>query len=147
MQIPFFNRRRTNRERKWAPRAQCVVAEARLVGPPSPTITPVHLLLALERGDSRAAKILKALAISPSAVLGSSPLELRASRDTDPEVDWDADWMRDLERIALEEAEHSGHRHVGTKHLLLAVSRIGVAGVDLPYDRIREMSESIQKKG
>ncbi len=38
-----------------------------------------------------------------------------------------------------------GHDYIGTEHLLLCLARIGVPGVELPYERIRTTVIELQE--
>ena len=109
-------------------------------------ITAGHLLMALGTGDRLATKVLKRLGILPSAPL--QPL----SSPSPPEVelyneDFDADFRRDFPRLAIAEAESMGWTYLGTDCLLLLLARIGISGVDLPYDRIREVLRELNGPG
>jgi len=46
--------------------------------------------------------------------------------------------LKDLSRLVIEEAKAMGDNYLGIEHLLLVLARVGVPGVDLPYDRIKQ---------
>ena len=46
--------------------------------------------------------------------------------------------LGDFSTLVVEEAAAMGDSHLGIEHLLLFLARIGVPGVDLPYERIKQ---------
>ena len=115
-----------------------VFATAKALASPD-SIRPRDLLLAMEAGDTVARRVFKKLSMLPSAVLNQSP---PASLLPDGELcfeDFDKDFGRSLARLAAAEARGLGWAYFGTEALLLVLARLGVAGFDLPYNRIREI--------
>ena len=122
---------------RWTPRAGAVLATAKELAAPTGRITAEHILLALECGDHEVSRVLRVLAISPSAALGW-PAPSSWSRRTDLYCeDFDSS-LRELPQLVIEEAKAMGDSYLGIEHLLLALARVGVPGVDLPYDRIKQ---------
>jgi hypothetical protein len=137
-------------EMKWTPRAIKVLATARAIAAPA-NIKAEHLFLALEAvavvtGDHPASRALARLGISASAALGkpipdSCPPNHFASWEVfDPSV------SAVFPATAINEAKMIGHDYVGTEHLLLFLARVGVPGVDLPYERLRTTVIELQKE-
>jgi hypothetical protein len=121
----------------WTPRAGAVLATAKELAVPTGRITADHILLALECGDHEVSRVLWLLAISPSAALGR-PAPGSWSRKMDLYCeDFDSS-LRDLPQLVIEEAKAMGDSYLGIEHLLLVLVRVGVPGVDLPYDRIKQ---------
>ena len=61
--------------------------------------------------------------------------------------DFATELRRSFPRVAIAEAENMGWTYLGTDCLLLLLARIGVSGVDLPYDRIREVLRELNGPG
>ena len=113
-----------------------VFATAKALAVPEP-ISVRHLLLALEAGDTVAARTLKKLNLRPSTIFGRTPpAGLSAEGDLFLE-DFELDLRRDLQRLAVAEAKSMGWMYLGTDALLLLVARLGATEVDLPYERVR----------
>jgi hypothetical protein len=122
----------------WTPRALEVFATAKALASPNP-IRPRDLLLAMEAGDTVARRVFEKLSMLPSAVLNQTrPPSLLPDGELCFE-DFDNDFGRSLPRLAATEARGMGWAYLGTEALLLLLARLGVAGFDLPYDRIREI--------
>ncbi|SRR6266436_4511208 len=122
---------------KWTPRAGVVLVTAKELASPTGRITAGHILLALECGDHQVSRVLRLLAISPSAALGR-PAPSSWSHEMDLYCeDFDSS-LKDLSRLVIEEAKAMGDNYLGIEHLLLVLARVGVPGVDLPYDRIKQ---------
>ena len=93
----------------------------------------------MEAGDTVARRVFKKLGMLPSAVLNQTP---PASLLPDSELyfeDFENDFGRSLPHLAAAEARDMGWAYLGTDALLLLLARLGVAGFDLPYNRIREI--------
>ena len=122
---------------KWTPRAVAVLATAKDMAFPGHQIKANDLLLALASGNHEISRLLKRLAISPSAAPWRVtpgprwPVKELCREDFDVSLD-------DLQRLVLGEADALRDSRLGIEHLLLALARIGVPGVDLPYERIKK---------
>lgn len=81
--------------------------------------------------------MLHRLAIFPSTALGLKAPESWVLRTELYQQDFEAS-LGSLAQLAAEESKAMGDSHIGMEHILLAVARVGVPGVTLPYDRIRE---------
>ena len=138
MNLPALSRRTPFEKANWTPRALEVFATAKALASPNP-IRPRDLLLAMEAGDTVARRVFKKLGMLPSAVLNQTP---PASLLPDSELyfeDFENDFGRSLPHLAAAEARDMGWAYLGTDALLLLLARLGVAGFDLPYNRIREI--------
>jgi hypothetical protein len=111
---------------------------AKALASPGP-ITAQHLLLALEAGDTVAARAFKKLGILPSVLLGRMPPKELSQEGELYNEDFDPALGRDFPGLAFAEAESLGWAYLGTDALLLVLARVGVPGIDLPYARIREI--------
>jgi hypothetical protein len=140
--MPASGRRTPFEKANWTPRALEVLATAKAMASPNP-IRPRDLLLAMEAGDTLARRIFKKLSTLPSAVLNqTAPTSLLPDGELFFE-DFESDFGWSLPRLAATEARSMGHAFLGTEALLLLLARLGVAGFDLPYDRIREIVPDI----
>jgi hypothetical protein len=93
----------------------------------------------MEAGDTVANRVFKKLGVLPSAVLNqTAPAGLLPDGELCFE-DFESDFGRSLARLAAVEARDMGWAYLGTDALILVLSRLGVAGFDLPYNRIREI--------
>jgi hypothetical protein len=136
--MPTVGKRTPFEKANWTPRALEVFATAKALASPNP-ITPRDLLLAMEAGDTVARRVFKKLNMLPSALLNQTP---PAGLLSDGELcfeDFENHFGQNLRRLAAAEAEGLGWAYLGTEALLLLLARLGVAGFDLPYDRIREI--------
>lgn len=121
----------------WTPRALEVFATAKALAARG-SITARHLLLALEAGDTVASQVFKRLGILPSGVLGCpAPAGLLPDGELFIQ-DFDAAFGFACPRMAVAEARAMGWPFLGTDCLLLLLARVGVPGIELPYDRIRQ---------
>ncbi len=136
--MPALGRRTPFEKANWTPRALEVFATAKALASPN-RIRPRDLLLAMEAGDTVARRVFMKLSMLPSAVLNQTP---PASLLPDGELcceDFEKDLGRSLPRLAAIEMRGLGGVYFGTESLLLVLARLGVAGVDLPYNRMREI--------
>ena len=130
----------------WTPRALEVFATAKALAAPNP-MRPSDLLLAMEAGDTVARRVFGKLNLQPSTVLNQTP---PASVLPDGELffeDFENEFGRSLPRLAAAEETSMSWAYLGTEILLLLLARLGVAGFDLPYDRIREIVPQVMSKG
>lgn len=130
------NQRREFQKANWTPRALEVFATAKTLAAPGP-IELHHLLLALSAGDAVASRALKRLGINPSAVLASTPTTTLLPDGELYTEDFSAG-LKDFFHFAAAEARSMGLKYLGTDCLLLVLARLGVAGVDLPYEAVRQ---------
>jgi len=131
--------RRTPFEKaNWTPRALEVFATAKALASPG-SITRRHLLLALKAGDTVASRVSKRLGVVPSVALSCTPPAMLLPDGELYVEDFDADFGRDFPRLAVAEAKSMGWMYLGTDCLLLLLARLGISGVELQYDRIRQM--------
>jgi hypothetical protein len=136
--MPAVARRAPFEKANWTPRALEVFATAKALASPN-RIRPRDLLLAMEAGDTIARRVFKKLGVLPSTVLNQAP---PASLLPDGELcfeDFENNFGRGLPRLAEAEVSAVGWTYLGTEALLLVLARLGVAGFDLPYSRIREI--------
>jgi hypothetical protein len=75
----------------------------------------------------------------PSAVLNQTPPTGLLPDGQLCFEDFEKDFGRSLPHLAAVEARGMGWAYLGTDALLLLLARLGVAGFELPYDRIREI--------
>jgi len=137
MQPPLPTSSTPFQKANWTPGSLKVLATAKRLASGS-GIGPYHLLLALEAGDSIAAQTLRLLGISPSAALGhTAPITLVPDDELYYE-DFALDFRTVFPLVAIEETKSIGTWYLGSEHLLLLLARIGVPGVALPYDAIRQ---------
>jgi hypothetical protein len=133
-------RRRNFREDvqgKWTPRARAVLSTAKALAVPKRRILAADLLLALECGEHQVSQVLRRLEIFPSSALGRCAPELWVLCNKLYEKDFDPS-VRSLSGLAVEESKCMGDSHVGMEHILLALARVGVPGVNLPYDSLKK---------
>jgi hypothetical protein len=122
----------------WTPRAVAVISTAKSMAASfNRGILPEDILLALECGEHQVSQVLHRLGIFPSALLGRKRAELWVRRTQLYDQDFDAS-LGSLPRMAAEESKAIGDSHIGMEHILLALARVGVPGVTLPYGPIRE---------
>lgn len=128
---------------RWTPRAIKVLSTAKAIAGPSACIEAQHLLLAFESvasayGENVVSRALDRIGVRPSTALGkrapgSCPKNRYVSlKEFGPSV---RGFFPDL---VVEEAKQMGQDYVGIEHLLLFLARVGVVGVELPYERIRQ---------
>jgi len=126
-----------DKQRPWTPRAVAVLATAKHLSLADHRITAGDILLALECGDHQVSCVFRSLGISPSVALGRPvPASWALKRNLSSE-DFDAS-LAGFPQLVSEEAEGMGDSHLGIEHLLLFLARVGVAGVDLPYEKIKQ---------
>jgi hypothetical protein len=93
--------------------------------------------VALECEDHQISRLLRQLAIFPSAAFSRATPEAWSRKTELYWEDFDST-LGDFPRIVLEGASAMGDSYIGMEHLLLFLARIGVAGIDLPYDCIKQ---------
>jgi hypothetical protein len=104
-------------------------------------------LLAMEAGDHLASRALRRLAICPSAAFGRpAPASLSRAVALYYE-DFDYALRQYFPRRAFEEAKAMDSLYLGAEHILLCLARIGVAGLELPYEQIRQTILGIRESG
>ena len=138
MRTPFQSRRTPFPKDNWTPRAIEVLATAKAMATPG-QITGQDLLVAMEAIDTVASNVFKNLGLAPSAALGRSvPTQL--CQDCELFIqDFAGTLGRDLQALAGKEARTRNWPYLGTDGLLLALSRLGVPGIQLPYEPIAEI--------
>jgi hypothetical protein len=128
-------------KQQWTPRTGAVLATAKtLASPDGGRIRPCHILLALQTGDHIASQVLKDFGINPAASLG------RPAPDTWVLTGWESLTFDDFDaslalffaREVFSETRAMGGQYLGIEHLLLLVARLGVSGLELPYDKMRQ---------
>jgi len=123
---------------KWTPRAFAVMATAKeLASRSGRHILASDLLLALECGDHEVSRVFRQLGLSPSAAFGHAAPEKWSLKTELSWEDFDRT-LHDLPQFVFEEAAAMNDSHLGIEHLLLSLARVGVAGIDLPHDRIKQ---------
>jgi hypothetical protein len=122
---------------KWTPRARAVLSTAKSLAAPKRRILGSDLLLALEWGDQQVSQVLRRLEIFPSSALGRCAPESWFLGNKLYEKDFDRS-VRSLPALAVEESKGMGDSHVGIEHILLALARVGVPGVNLPYEGLKK---------
>jgi hypothetical protein len=134
-------------EHGWSSRALEVLATAKSLAIPPARIGAEHLLLSLEVGDHLASRVLEGLAVSPSKDFGRRiPAALSPSVSLYHD-DFDIQLRSDFPRLAYVEADVMGSLFLGTEHILLCLARIGIRGVNLDYERIRQAVLEAAKSG
>ena len=121
----------------WTPRALQVFATAKVLAFPA-RITWVHLLLALEAGDSVATRVFQRLSFLPSVAFDRSPPPAVVPDAELFQEDFEPELRDGVPSGASAEATKMGWAYLGTDSLLLLLARRGVAGLKLPYDLVRE---------
>lgn len=132
---PFFEQ--GAEQSKWTPRAVAVLATAKALASSGRRICGADLLLALECGDHEVSRVLRQLGISPSTVLGRAAPAVWSYNTELYWEDFDCS-LSEFPKLVLAEAVAMDDRYLGIEHLLLFLARIGVSGIDLPYDRIKK---------
>ena len=128
---------------KWTPRAAVVLATAKMSASAHGRISAADLLLAIEattvaHGENVASRTLKLLGVQPSTAL-ARPASKACLRNRDLEIeDFDSSLSGVFPTLVIDEAKAMGSDYVGIEHLLLFLARVGVTGIDLPYERIRQ---------
>jgi ATP-dependent Clp protease ATP-binding subunit ClpA len=130
---------------RWTPRAIAVLSTAKDLALPH-LISASHILLALETGNHQVSRLLKNLAISPSAMLGQRAPSSWSRKTELYHEDFDRS-LHELPHLAFEEAKAMGDSHVGIEHLLLFLAHTGVPGVDLSYARIKQEWLRLMERG
>jgi hypothetical protein len=93
----------------------------------------------MEAGDTVAHRVFKKLSMLPSVVLNQIPPTTLLPDGELCYEDFEGDFGRSLPCLAAAEAKGMGWAYLGTDALLLLLARLGVAGFDLPYNKIREI--------
>ena len=138
MRTPFQSRRTPFPKDNWTPRAIEVLATAKAIAAPG-QITGQDLLVAMEAIDTVASNVFKKLGLTPSAALGRT-VPTHLCQDCELFIqDFAGTLGRDLQALASKEARSRKWSYLGTDGLLLALSRLGVSGIQLPYQRIAEI--------
>ena len=128
----------------WTPRAIEAISTAKALATPG-AITATDLLRAMEVGDHLASRVLKQLEICPSAAFGQrSPVSLSQGVPLYYE-DFDYALRQYFPRLAFEEAKAMDSLYCGAEHILLCIAQIGVAGLELPYEQIRQRILEVRK--
>ena len=121
-----------------------VISTAKAIAAPPRGISKEDLLLAMESvalqcGDNVASRALARVGVHPSTALGRPvPETCPPNRHVSP-AEFDPSLSAVFPALAIEEARGMDNDYVGIEHLLLFLARVGVPGVDLPYDRIRQI--------
>jgi hypothetical protein len=137
---------------KWTPRAGVVLATAKMSASSRGPISAADLLLAIEatslaHGENIASRTLKVLAVQPSTALARpAPTPCLGYRDLRIE-DFDRSFSGQFPALVIDEAKAMGNNYVGIEHLLLFLARVGVTGIDLPYEQIRQTILELMGKG
>jgi hypothetical protein len=101
-----------------------------------------HLLLALESvalayGDNVISRALTRVGVRPSVALGRQASESCPPNRRVSLAEFSPLFSGTFPGLVIEEATAIGNDYVGIEHLLLFLARVGVPGVELPYERIR----------
>jgi len=119
-----------------------VLSTAKEIAAPSGHIEASDLLLAFESAALAYGDNVASQALSRVGVLPSIALQARAPEACPPNryvsvADFGPSLSSVFPRLVIEEATAMGDDYVGIEHLLLFLARVGVPGVELPYERIR----------
>ena len=128
---------------RWTPRAIKVLSTAKAIAAQSGPIEAEHLLLAIESvalayGENVASQALARVGVHPSLALGRTLPESCPPNRYVSLNEFGPSLSGTFPGLVIEEATGMGNDYVGIEHLLLFLARAGVAGVDLPYERIRQ---------
>jgi len=127
----------------WTPAVIRVLTTAKAIAGPAAQIELEHLLLAFESaepdlGDGVAWRALARVGVRPSVLLGRPAPDPSPRNHYVPLSEFGQAVSSVFPTVAVQEAEAIGDDYVGAEHLLLLLARVGVPGVDLPYERIRK---------
>ena len=93
--------------------------------------------VALDTGANVASEALSCVGIQPSVALARAlPKSCPPNMCVSP-ADFGPSLASVFPNLVIEEAAAMGCDYVGIEHLLLFLARVGVPGIELPYDRIR----------
>jgi hypothetical protein len=129
--------------RRWTPRAIKVLSTAKVIAASTGHIEPQDLLLAfesvaLDTGSNVASDALSCVGIQPSVALTREAPKLCPPNMYVSPADFGPSLTSAFPDLVVEEATAMGCDYVGIEHLLLLLARVGVPGIELPYDRIRK---------
>ena len=136
---------------RWTPRANKVLSTAKAVAGPSGCIEAEHFLLAFEAvsstyGENVVSRVLDRIGVCPSAALGKPAPDCCPANRYVSLKEFGPSVRAFFPGLVIEEARQMGDNYVGIEHLLLFLARVGVAGVELPYERIRKTIREVMGK-
>jgi len=128
----------------WTPRAIKVLSTAKAIAAPVGQVEAPDLLLALESvalayGENVASQALARVGVRPSIALGRQSPESCPPNRYVSLAEFGPSLSGVFPGLVIEEATAMGNDYVGIEHLLLFLARAGVPGVELPYERIRQI--------